>query len=364
MKTLLLSPELFLADGGISRIMRLYLRALCENAAPGDEIESLVLNDKDGPEPKLPTYSTAVLKLSTGCARRKSRFIFRGLRSALRSDLVLSGHLHQLFVPWLASLLKPRLRYTVVAHGIEVWRPFTLLETLTLRRAWRILCVSDYTRRQLLRFCPGLEARRLVVVPNTLDPQLAVDVEPRMSESVGQGNGPHILVVARLTTVDIYKGVDTMIEAMPLVRRDHPGARLRVVGGGDDLPRLRALATRLKVDDITEFTGIISDEQLRAEYAACDIFALPSRKEGFGLVYLEAMVAGKPCLGAKAGGVPEVINEEVGALAEYGNIPELAAALADLVQHPRDPAAIRQHVARFAFPAFKRRVAAALAFSP
>lgn len=357
MKTVLLSPELFLAEGGIARIMRLYLKALCETAGPADTVTSVVLNDRNAPEPRLPLYSTAALAGHTGCERRKFRFIRATLHASQGAQRLVCAHLHQLPVAWLAKQFQPELDYYLVAHGIDVWRPYSSMELRALRGARRILCISDYTRRQMLRFAPQLDASRLVIVPNTLDPLF---VPPPAPPPRAPG-GPRVLTVGRLTTADTYKGFDTLIEAMPLFRARHPGATLRVVGGGDDLPRLRALVVRLGLDDAVTFTGIIDDATLRAEYAACDLFALPSRKEGFGLVFLEAMTYGKPCLGARSGGVPEVINDDVGVLADYGNIPEIAAALSDLVTHPRDPDAIRRHADSFAFPAFKRRLADALA---
>jgi glycosyltransferase involved in cell wall biosynthesis len=228
-----------------------------------------------------------------------------------------------------------------------------------LHNAHRILCVSDYTRQQMLRFCPTLDPTRLLVVPNTLDPFFQTSDGP--ASAPGPKVHPTILTVSRLSTADSYKGIDTLIEALPLVRRPYPEARLRVVGGGDDLLRLKALAVAQGVAEAVEFTGIVDDDALRAEYTACDLFALPSRREGFGLVYLEAMSHGKPCLGARAGGVPEVLNDRIGALADYGNIPDIAAAVIDLVRHPRDPDAIRRHVESFRFPVFKRQLAAALA---
>lgn len=359
MKTVLLSPELFLAEGGIARIMRLYLKALCDNAAPGDEVSSIVLNDFPAADPRLPQFSTAALRANTGCSRRKGAFVRAVLRASRGADRLVVGHLHQLPIAWLAQRLRPRLRYHLVAHGIEVWRPYTTLERTALRGAERILCISDYTRRQLRRFEPRLEPERLLVLPNTMDPFFTPPAD--VPAPVANLRGPRVLTVARLTSHDTYKGVDTLIEALPLLRRSLPFAHLRIVGGGDDLPRLQALAQRLGVADSCHFTGIVDDAALRAEYAACDLFALPSRKEGFGLVYLEAMIHGKPCLGARAGGVPEVIDERVGALADYGNIPEIAAALADLTRHPRDPAVIRRHAESFAYPAFRARLAAALA---
>lgn len=358
MKTVLLSPEMFLAEGGIARIMRLYLKALCDNASPGEEVVNIVLNDRPAADPRLGRFSTAGLSASVGCGHSKAAFVRATMRASRNADRLVCGHLHQLPIARLAKKLRPRLRYYLVAHGIEVWRPYTLIERWALRGAERILCISDYTRRQMLRFDPQLEPARLVVVPNTMDPFFTSPESPSVPAPL---QGPRILTVARLTSHDTYKGVDTLIESLPLVRRNLPLAHLRVVGGGDDLPRLQTLARRLGVESACNFTGVVDDDALRAEYAACEFFALPSRKEGFGLVYLEAMIHGKPCLGARAGGVPEVIDDSVGALADYGNIPEIAAAVIDLARHPRDPAAIRQRAESFAYPAFRQRLGAALA---
>lgn len=358
MKALLLSPELFLADGGIARIMRLYLKALCEIAGPAGRVDSIVLNDQPGRDPRLARYATERLGEQLGCAGRKLRFINQTVRLARGVDILICGHLHHLPIARFAKFFNPRLEYYLVAHGIEVWRPYSWLERRALLGARRILCVSEYTRHQMLRFHPTLLPERVLVVPNTLDPFFLPDTNSPVAAVPFAG--PRILTVSRLTVTDNYKGVDTLIEAMPLVRRDYPFAQLKIVGQGDDLPRLKELAARLGVAGAVVFTGPIDDEALRAEYATCDLFALPSRKEGFGLVFLEAMTHGKPCLGARAGGVPEVINEAVGQLVDYGNIPDLAAAVADLVRHPRDSEVVRRHAGSFAFPAFRQRLAAAL----
>ena len=358
MKILVLAPELFLSDGGIARIMRLYLKALCEICGPDGQVDSLVLNDRPGDEPRLAHYTTDRLRRHAACAGRKLRYVTQAVRFARCADVLICGHLHHLAIARLAKVFNPRLRYYLVAHGIEVWRPYNAIERGALLGAQRILCVSEYTRRQILRFLPALPAARAVVVPNTLDPCLSEKTNPPFDGS--RIIGPSILTVSRLTAADNYKGVDTLIEALPLVRRSYPQARLRVVGQGDDLPRLRALAASLGVAGAVEFAGKISDQLLRAEYEACDLFALPSRREGFGLVFLEAMTHGKACIGARAGGVPEVVNDDVGQLVEYGNIPDLAAAVTDLMRHPRDSEVVRRHAAAFAFPVFQRRLAAAL----
>lgn len=358
MKILLLSPELFLADGGIARIMRLYLKALCAAARPTDQVDSLVLNDQPGPDPRLARYTHPTLHSHRGCARRKLPFIREALRLGRTANILVCGHLHHLAIAHLAAFFNPRLKYYLVAHGIEVWRPYHWIERRALLGAHRILCVSEYTRHQMLRFHPRLDPERLIVVPNTLDPFVAA--QDNVAPTATPFAQPRILTVSRLLSTDTYKGVDTMIEAMALIRGPLPLARLRIVGTGDDQPRLQALAAQLGISHAIDFLGTLSDEQLRAEYAACDLFALPSRKEGFGLVYLEAMTYGKPCLAARAGGAPEVIHDEVGQLVDYGNIPDLAAAVGDLVRYPRDSEVVRRHAATFAFPIFQQRLAAAL----
>ncbi len=357
MRILLLSPELFLAEGGIARIMRLYLKALCEIAGREGRVDSIVLNDQPERDERLARYADGCLGEHIGCARRKSTFITAAIRLGRRADVLVCGHLHHLAIARLVQIFHPRLKYYLVAHGIEVWKPYSWFERRALLGAQRILCVSEFTRRQILRFNPALASERVVVVPNTLDPYFFAN---STSPSVTSFVHPRILTVSRLLSTDTYKGVDTLIEALPLVLREFPFARLQVVGNGDDLPRLQALAGKLGVSSAVRFAGTIDDVALRHEYAACDLFALPSRKEGFGLVFLEAMTFGKPCIGARAGGAPEVINDAVGQLAEYGNIPDLEAAVADLVRHPRDSEVVRRHAASFAFPAFQRRLAAVL----
>lgn len=354
----MLSPELFLAEGGIARIMRIYLKAACYICGPTGSVDSLVLNDQPGGDPRLARYSNERLRRHVACAGSKLDFIRHAIQLGRRADILICGHLHHLAIARLAGIFNPSLRYYLIAHGIEAWRPYSWTERGALNHAHRILCVSDYTRKQILRFHPDLPAERALVVPNTLDPYFSAKSRAPFAGSIFAA--PRILTVSRLNSSDNYKGVDTLIEALPLIRQEYPLAYLRVVGNGDDQPRLQSLAAKLGVAQSIHFTGAIDDESLRAEYETCDLFALPSRKEGFGLVFLEAMTHGKPCIGARAGGAPEVINDSVGQLVDYGSAHDLAFAVAELVKHPRDSEVVRRHAASFAFPVFQQRLAAAL----
>ncbi len=356
MKTLLMCPELFARESGIQRILRLYLKALCELAGDGDEVRLVVLNDAAFPEAALGRYSSPRLTSRHACRGRKMAFVWRTLRAAAGVDRIVCGHLGQLPVAWLAACLHPRLEYHLIAHGIEVWRPYGWLERRALRGARRILCVSDFTRHEL-QARGALPAARLVVVPNALDPAFA-DAE---AEPASAAAAPVILTVARLDAQERYKGVDHLIEALPAVRQAIPAARLRVIGTGTDEGRLQALADRLAPGGAVEFAGGVDDATLRAAYRDCALFALPSRGEGFGIVFLEAMAHGRPCLGARAGAIPEIIDEHSGVLADYGDVPQIATQLVWALQHPWDPAQIRRRALQFSYPVFRERLRQVLA---
>jgi glycosyltransferase involved in cell wall biosynthesis len=356
MNTVLLCPELFAREGGIQRMLRLYLKALGETAGAGDEVRLVVLNDREFPAAQLRRYANDKLTQRHACGRRKAAFVWRALRAAAGAERMVCGHIGQLPVAWLARRVHPRLQYFLVAHGIEVWRPYSALERAALRGARRILCVSDYTRREMLRQV-ALPESHFAVVPNALDPQLCA----ASSDPPNGRTGLVILTVTRLDATERYKGVVDLIAALPAVRRVLPAVRLRIVGTGDDLPRLADLAGQLGVAAAVEFTGFQTDDALRAAYRDCTLFALPSSKEGFGLVFLEAMAQGKPCLGARAGATPEIIDDSAGVLVEFGQVAQIAERLVWALQQPWDPVQIQRRAAQFSYAAFKTRLQDALA---
>lgn len=113
-----------------------------------------------------------------------------------------------------------------------------------------------------------------------------------------------LLTVSRLCTSDSYKNIDLVIEAV----KQLDFCTLTIVGDGDDKIRLQQLAGACPRID---FRGHVDEAVKHQLYEACDVFVLPSTKEGFGLVFLEAMQHGKPCIGAMAGATQELIEHNV-----------------------------------------------------
>jgi glycosyltransferase involved in cell wall biosynthesis len=218
-----------------------------------------------------------------------------------------------------------------VVHGEEVWAGLSWYKRLALRMSDLVWAVSAYTKEETVRR-HRVAANRVEVVPDALDPGFPDRVAERPSRPVRS----RLLTISRLTGSSPGKGVDNIISALPAIRAQVPDADLTVVGGGDDLPRLKELAVSLGLSAAVRFTGVIPDAELQAHLEGTDVFVLPSRREGFGIVFLEAMAHAKPVIAGAHGGSPEVVVDGVtGRLVTYGDEPALVTATTTLLRDPR-----------------------------
>jgi glycosyltransferase involved in cell wall biosynthesis len=135
---------------------------------------------------------------------------------------------------------------------------------------------------------------------------------------------------------------------MQAVLKAHSDALLIIIGGGPELPRLRKLSRKLNLDRAVIFRGSISaDSEVRKAFFDAHVFCLPSRQEGFGIVFLEAMAAGLPIVAVRAGAVPEIVDhEQTGLLVPPGNARALAGALTNLLADEEARARMRSAAAR------------------
>jgi phosphatidylinositol alpha-1,6-mannosyltransferase len=144
-----------------------------------------------------------------------------------------------------------------------------------------------------------------------------------------------VLTVGRWLGTERYKGMDTLIQAMPRLLLRWPDLQLVMVGTGDDKEWLVNLTRDSGVQRHIHFLSDLTFGELSACYAAAELFALPSRGEGFGFVYLEAMAHGKPVIGGAHGGAPEVIQDGVtGYLVQHGDTVQLVTSIDALLSNP------------------------------
>lgn len=237
-----------------------------------------------------------------GAAGRRLSFASYALRQAgsLRDTLVIVTHVHLL--PVVLPLLIAGARVVPVLMGIEAWKPLRPLELRALRRAWRVLAISQHTIDRFIHANPALAGLPVQVC----NPSVPEGAPPHPAAIVGR----YALIVGRMASEERYKGHDLLIDVWPAVREAVPDAQLVMVGDGDDRERLQNRAVTLGLDHAVRFTGRIDDATLGAYYRDAVLFVMPSRDEGFGLVFLEAMREGTPCIAA-SGAAEEIVRDGV-----------------------------------------------------
>jgi phosphatidyl-myo-inositol dimannoside synthase len=291
--------------GGIETFNRTLLHALDQLASRhGWNVQVFSLLDTDdarGADSYLPSGLSEV----RGFSGNRIEFSWFACRASRSADVVIIGHANLL--P-LAQLMNGSFK-CLMAYGIEVWKELPQLQRRNARRMDRILCISAHTKREMMRRT-GMAEDRFRLFPPTLDPVYAEDGNVKVGRKVlGLPEGPMLLTVSRLAPSERYKNVHTVIECLPAVLEQVPEAFYVIVGDGTERKVLRDLAHGMGLRDKVFLPGSVPQELLSSYYAACDVFVLPSVKEGFGIVFLEAMYHSKACIGASAGGVPEVVHD-------------------------------------------------------
>lgn len=307
-------PQL-LGNGGVQRLgrhMALALARACERR--GLPLHILSLSDPCGEHQALVGEDGFRFKGHDG-----SRFaLLKGFRSAARTAAAAwFGH------PFVAVLgLSTRVPYLVHAHGIEAWVPMSRLRRVAIRRARIVSASSDFTAGEVVRL-QGVAAQRLT----TLHP--ALDSAMMIAQDVGEREST-ILCVSRMEEGDRGKNIDLAIRAFARASAGCPEWTFQIVGDGSDRPRLEAIARSSEAPIV--FPGRVDEEELRRLYRCSALFCLPSTKEGFGIVFLEAMASGLPVLAVHATAVPEVVlHEETGLLSPVNDIDALASNMERLM---------------------------------
>ncbi len=323
------------APGGIQRAGR-HIAAVLTEYADSRSMECRLFSLNDSPE--LHRMSVGEREfVFTGCERAKGRFAATALRSARRhAKLVIAVHPNLAPVTQTMRLAAPRMRTIICTHGIEVCEPLSPVRRRSLRRAHLVLAPSQNTADHVITH-QNVKPERIRVLPWALDPEFEA-LLPAASKALPPANFPAgrvILTVGRWLHSERYKGMDTLITALPRLLPRWPEVQLAMVGEGDDRDWLEELAEKTGVRSHVHFLSGLSYSQLASCYSACEIFALPSLAEGFGLVYLEAMACGKPVIGGAHGGAPEVIVDGVtGYLVQHGDTEQLSTAIETLLSDP------------------------------
>lgn len=328
-KILFLGLETFSKTGGIQQFNQRLIRALVQRAqTTGVPKPTAVLRrDHPGDLPDLPDVEVRA------CGHSPMRFLYESQRAAKGADVVIAGHINLLPAQMFCRLSAPHARRILIAHGDEVWGDPTYRKTrwfdrLLLRQLDAILPVSQFTAKRMAA-CFSLPAEQFKQFQNAVDP-----LDPS-HETRRRRDPKHILTVTRLGPFDGGKNIDLLLRAFTTVRDTQPEARLTIVGDGVLRPQLMRLSDRLGVAGSVHFAGRLGNAGLVQVYENASIFVLPSEKEGFGIVFLEAWQHGLPVICSDRDAAQEIIDHgQDGFAVSTGSPADLAARITQLLRDP------------------------------
>ena len=258
---------------------------------------------------------------------RMGRDVVRAVR-AERPDLLHTHLVHADVYGAIAARLT-RTPYVSTRHNDDRYLlgPFRYVDRAFASGARRLIAISDAVR--LFLEAAGHDAAKLTTIHYGLDSVPAAPSDPTPEEAGIPPDVPLAVAVGRLIE---QKDHPTLLRAFALVRDAHPGARLAILGSGPREPATRRLVEELGLAETVVLPG---RTEIRDWLARADVFVHTSRWEGFGIVLLEAMLAGLPVVATRVSAVPEVVVDgETGALAEAGDVEGVARELGALLGDP------------------------------
>ncbi|THD37770.1 MAG: glycosyltransferase family 1 protein [Sphingomonas sp.] len=353
---LALVTDAYGGHGGIAKQSRDVLEAMCADP----DVARVVALPRAADHPLQPMPDKLVF--DTAAAGGMMRYVaamMRHLVAGPKFDLIYCAHLNLLPLARIAARLS-RAPSVACLHGLEAWTPH--------KRGWSrhaarntdlVMSVSQLTLDRFRQWCP-VPLDRCVVVPNAVDlGDFAMTArDEALAQRLGLAGRTVIMTLGRMDAGEQAKGFDRVIAALPRVMRQQPDIAYLIVGRGDDRPRLEALAAANGVADRVVFAGEIAEADKVAYYNLADAYVMPSVAEGFGLVFLEALACGLPCVASDFDGGREALREgKYGQLIDPFDADALEGAILKAVATPRGVPADLDY---FGVANFRPRIAAML----
>lgn len=271
-------------------------------------------------------------------------FVFKRRFDKEKPDYVLVGQILPLgTIVYFWSLFKP-VKYGVFLHGMDFayafktpWKKF--LATLILKRADKIISANSYVASEAIKFNAGFSSKTVVINPGIASAAPVID-RPELDALQEQYKLKGQTVLFSIGRLVKRKGVDRVIEALSRLSEEKI-SRLAyfIAGAGSEIDYLRSLVPPRLLKKII-FLGSLTEEEKWLWLEACDIFIMPARDiagdyEGFGIVYLEANLCGKPVIAGNVGGVKDaVVDNYNGLLVDSENIEQIVEAIDKLAKDP------------------------------
>lgn len=328
-KILFLNLTAFSQTGGIERFNKCFLKALSDLDAE-NVTDSFSLSAYDT-ECNTQYYSQSKYK---GYAKNKAQFLLDSVRIAAGYEIIVLGHVNMALAGIIIKLLYPKKKIVLVTHGIDVWGELSFVKMKLMKMADTILSVSNFTKSKIVAR-HNISSDKIIVFHNTIDPYFPIPDSVKrvddLRERYGIKNDDFVIyTLTRLSDTELYKGYDKVLEALKTLIDNYPRLKYVIAGkySEKEKQRIDNVINEYKLNGHVILTGYVDERELVLHYRMADLYVMPSKKEGFGIVFIEALVCGLPVVAGNAdGSVDALLNGKLGTLVNPDDVEEIATAI-------------------------------------
>ena len=279
-------------------------------------------------------------EIFSGFGARKTLFVINAVKQGKNAEVVLISHINLMLAGWLIKKINPSAKIMLMAHGIEIWGELNQFKRTLLNCCDKILCVSNYTL-ETIAAKHSLQKSKLAVLNNCLDPFL--NNQQKNVEDINfrkkyffNADDIVLLTLTRLSDKDRYKGYDAVLEAMINLVGQNKHFKYLLAGGYSANEKLfiEQLIKNNGLQNNVVLAGYVPEEELASHFLMADLYVMPSTKEGFGIVFIEAMYYGLPVIaGNTDGSTDALLNGKLGLLIQPNNPQEIEFAVNKIINN-------------------------------
>lgn len=356
---LFLTLKTFSFTGGIEKACRslMYALELQEN------IVTRTWSMYDRPQDHDNSYGNA--KNFKGFGANKIAFALNVAKNCLKFDRVILSHINLLIFGMIIKKIKPTTQIILWAHGIEIWRPIAKWKRKFLAKHVDIWAVSTYTKQQIVER-HGLKEKNIKILHNTLDPFFQIpsifEKPPSLLDKYDINKNQFILfTLTRLAGTEHNKNYDSVLKATKLLIKQYPNLVYLIGGKANDeeQKRLETYIAQNELQKHVRLLGFIDEKEITAHFLLADCFILPSQKEGFGLVFIEAATCGCQIIGGNVDGSTDALLQgKLGQMVNPNSEEEIIEAIKKAINNKNHQPKLQQQLAveHFGFEQYVQRV--------
>lgn len=351
----------FSHQGGIEKFNRAFLKACSDLNRDGEVLFSAhVLHDNQ----RDLDVRYVPFKNFKGYSGNIIYFLLRQLGVLFQSEALVLGHLNLAVIGYLRKLFFQKRKLIVICHGIEVFTPLKGIRKKVLQNADMILAVSSFTKHQLVNL-QQIAPEKITIFPNTVDPFFQLPAEFSKPEYLQKryglnGHEKILFTLTRLNSKEGYKGYDKVLSILPVLLKRGIPVKYILAGKADEIEmhRVNQLLNEYDLNDHVIVTGFLPDHEITDHFLLADAFVMPSKGEGFGIVYIEAMACGLPVLAGNKDGSTEALQfGKLGTLVDPDSLSQITDAVVELLEQKKNASDLQKKViADFSYTLFCRRL--------